>query len=120
MCNFDIITVTTGCCASMANVLFSLGNKIYITCNSKIAIHGVGKTINKCRFDEASTMEKYKVFQAENQQQINCYLKMNQFKMKEDELKNMFASSSVYYFNPSEAIEKGFATDIITDISQIM
>lgn len=120
MCNFDITTVAIGCCASMATILFSLGSKRYITPNSTIVVHSTGYSTQNVRITQAEALEKFNDVKEDNQKIIKCYLNSNNFKMIQGELKEMFSSGKDYKFSAFEAIKKGFATDILTDISQMM
>lgn len=120
MCHFDITTVAIGCCASMATILFSLGNKRYITPNSTIVVHSTGYRVENIRITQAEALEKLNDTKADNQKIKKCYLNSNNFKIPADELEEIFSSGRDYKFSALEANRKGFATDIITDISQIL
>lgn len=102
MCNFDITTIAVGCCECIATILFLLGNKRYITANSTITLYSRGY-INEV-----------------DEKIIKCYLNSYNFKMSKSELRDIFISGKNYSYSALQAIEKGFATDIITDISQIL
>ena len=120
MCHFDITTIAVGCCASMATILFSLGSKRYITPNSIIVVHSTGYSAQNVRLTQAEACEKLNDAKISNQKIIKCYLDSNNFKMPADELEEIFSSGRDYKFSAFEASRKGFATDIITDISQIL
>ena len=120
MCNFDITTVAIGFCTSIATILFSLGNKRYITPNFTIVVHSAGYEVERMRLTEAETLEKFNEAKEYNNKIIKCYLNSSNFKMIQGELKEIFSSGRDYKYSPLEAIKEGFATDIITDISQIL
>lgn len=120
MCHFYTTTVAIGCCASMATILFSLGNKRYITPNSIIVVHSTCYNSENIRISQAEALEKLNDTKADNQKIIRCYLDSNNFKMTQGELKKIFESGKDYKLSAMEATRKGFATDIITDISQIL
>ena len=120
MCNFDITTIAIGCCESIATILFSLGNKRYITPNSIFSIHSAAYRVENLILTEADAMEKFNILRNDNHKIINCYLNSYNFKMSKKELDDIFSSGKDYTFSALEACQKGFATDIITYISQIL
>lgn len=120
MCKFDITTIALGCCASIATILFSLGNERYVTPNSTIVVHSAGYRVESTKITPVEAMEKFNELNLENEKIMKCYLDSNNFKMSKGELEVMFNSLKDYKFSAMEAAQKGFATDIITDISQIM
>ena len=120
MCDFDITTIAVGCCASMATILLSLGTKRYITANSTIVVHSTGYSAQNVRLTQAEAWEKLNDTKVDNQKIIKCYLDSNNFKMTQDELEEIFKSGRDYKMSASEAIEKGFATDILTGLEELM
>lgn len=120
MCNFDITTIAIGCCESIATILFSLGNKRYITPNSIFSIHSAAYRVENLILTESDAMEKFNTIRDDNQKIIKCYLNSYNFKMSKRELDHIFSSGKDYTYSALEAIEKGFATDILTDLKEIM
>lgn len=120
-CNFDITTVAIGMCSSAATILFSLGKKRYITENTVFCIH-----ISKWHHAYSCfTSKKKKEIIAErinkcNMKMLNCYMKMDGFKITKKELDEIFDSKLDYYYDAKEVLKLGFATDKLTSLDCIV
>lgn len=105
----DITVNITGLAASMASVIMLAGNRIRIAENGRIMVHRVtgGAFGNADEMDAAA-----KVIKQFEDRIVNLY--MSRTKKDEDEIRDMMKAQLGTWFFGDEAVEAGFADEVIT------
>ena len=112
-----ITTVTVGSCISIATILFSLGTKRYIAQNAEYMIHSASYHVKEGLMNIDECESRQKSIRSDNQKIINAISQSVGIKVGKGVLEAIFNSGKDFFFSADEAVEKGFATDILKDIS---
>lgn len=112
-----ITTVTVGSCISIATILFALGTKRYIAQNAEYMIHSSSCPVKDGLIGVDELEAHLKSIRSDNQKIINAISQSAGIKVDKGGLEAIFNSGKDYFFSADEAVENGFATEILTDIS---
>ncbi|MBR1862848.1 MAG: ATP-dependent Clp protease proteolytic subunit [Ruminococcus sp.] len=108
-------TVCLGMCASMASLLFTVGEKRYIFPNSRVMVHDAALSGIGGRLTAATLKEEIGQLQMMHDDIKELLKKRTQ--VNEEEAEKLLEGDS--WLSADEALKKGFATHIINNIGDL-
>lgn len=117
--NKPIKTITLGDCHSMATILFSLGYKRYISENTIYLLHSASlKTTAFPNLNNNDFVKGKNLIDILDTKLIKILY--NNSHLSSEELINIFEERQERYWEASEVLEKGFATDMLVNLNDII